>query len=1176
MQKNLTLLCFRKESISKVFLRMKLLTFFMLIAVTSVSAKSYSQPTTLTFNLDNVTVSQVFREIEQNSDYILIYNEKTLDINRKVTVIADNDSIETILDKVFTGTKNIYKISGRQIVVFESESASPVIDMSTYDAELQQVVVSGTVTDQQGLPVIGVTVVVKGTTLGTLTDGDGKFTLSIPKTAQTLVFSFVGMQTQEVLIGTGNIYNVVLSPSVVGLEEVVVVGYSTQKKESVVGAITQVNSSTIIKSGESNITTAIAGKLSGVQTIQQTGQPGANQAEIIVRGLSSWSGSAPLILVDGVERDFSDMDPNEISSVSVLKDASATAVFGSKGANGVIIVTTKRGFLGKSKMTFTGSTGIEVPTRIPSFVDSYTTMSMLNVARMNNQQFTLLTPTNILNEYRHPSTPLKALQYPNVNWFDVNAKAAAPTSNANISIVGGTDFVKYFCSLGYLYEGSFFKQEANKEVDSRFLFHKFNFRTNLDFTLTKTTQLSLNVGGEVGIKNGPTGTGSGFWTSFYASTSADFPAYFPAWVLEQVPDTDYPDATGIRRSAAINSYFQNPYNDINSANVEKYLTTKLFTDLILDQKLDFILKGLSVKGKVAFNTYYVNRSLYSVFYINGNRKVDDYIPTYVLHWDRIGVDANGDGIVDQNPWERTGQGIEYYKPLPLTVNVGGLEYFVAGSGGYLPQNAFSSDLYYEMGLNYNNTFGNHTVTGLVLMNRQQKNVSTEFPYYNAAFVGRATYAYSNKYLAEINIGYTGSERFAPGNRYGFFPSAALGWVISEESFFKNAVPWMNKLKIRYSDGLVGSDAASSRWLYMSDYFLDLRGNICFDKGANTSAQWEEARKKDIGFEVAIFKNLFTFSVDLFDEQRTKMLLTPRSATFLIGNLFKDLNLGSLKKHGMELEVEFNKTTANKTNYFIKGNFGVNENRVIFKDDPVYAPDYTKAAGKPLDAMLTGVIMTGTGYYTSINDIHINPSPIALQSLFVGDYKFLDYDANGTIDIRDSYPIKGHTYAPVTYSLSSGFSYKGFEFNFMFQGSYGNYITLSTQSEVEFYKGSARVHFSQLDYWRPDNQDATHSTLHYTSAEGGDVIHSWGSTNWLDHFWRDASYLRLKEIYAGYNLNSGFLKQLAGISNMLIYINATDLLTFTKLIKEFDPEIKSFGGGWYPQLSRYNLGVKFAF
>lgn len=1023
---------------------------------------------------------------------------------------------------------------------------------------IQQDIVLGTIRDAtSGEAMAGVTIVVKGTTLGTISDINGEFSIAIPEKEATLSISFVGYITQEIPVTAGASINVSLVVEVTEISEVIVVGYGTQKKESLVGAISQVNSETLIKSGAPNITNAIAGKLSGVLTIQQTGEPGNDHAEIIIRGLSSWSGSAPLVLIDGIERDFRDMDPNEINTISVLKDASATAVFGSKGANGVIIVTTKRGRLGKPQMTFTGSTGAQVPTRIPSYIDSYTTLSMLNVARMNQQAFTLLTPDHILEEYRNPSTPLNALRYPSIDWFSELAKPFAPTSNANINVTGGTNFIKYFTSLGFLHEGSYFKQEKAGYRDTRYWFNRFNYRANIDFSLTKITQLSLNVGGEAGIKNATIQTGYGDWKSFYGTTGAEFPLYYPAWVLEQIPDIDYPEASGIRRAATYSTWFTNPYNDINAGRFERFLVSRLFTDLVLDQKLDFIFKGLSVKGKVAYNSYYSTRTLYA----------SQTIPTYRILWDRIGT--------DQNPWERDGQGIEYYYPEPLTVNVGGYAHTTSGLGGYTPPPPYNTDLYYEISLNYMRSFGNHDFTGLALMNRQQKNQGTEFPYYNAAYVGRMTYAFSNKYLFEMNLGYTGSERFSATNRYGFFPAGAVGWIVSEENFFKNAITWINRLKIRYSDGLVGSDYADNRWLYISDYFVDPRGYIHEDLGANASAQWEEARKKDIGIEIGIFQNMFSFTIDLFDEHRTKMLLAPRSTTFLIGNSFKDLNLGSLKKHGIEIEAEFNKTTAYNLNYFIRGNIGINENRILFRDDPVYAPEYTKYEGKPLGYQ-AGVKRTGTGYYTSIDDIHINPSPLLLQNIYVGDYKFLDFNSDGEITSLDTYPIKGQTYAPVTYSFTSGFNYKGFDFSIMFQGNNGKYAKFGPESMVEFFKGSPRVHSAQLNYWRPDNQNATHSTLHYSGADGGDAIHTWGSNSFEDIFWRNASYLRLKEIYLAYNLNSEFFKRSIGISNILFYANGINVLTFTKLLKEYDPELKSFGGGYYPQLSRYHIGVKFAF
>jgi TonB-linked SusC/RagA family outer membrane protein len=1024
----------------------------------------------------------------------------------------------------------------------------------------QQKQIHGKVNDSTGAPVPGATVIVTGTSIGVITDFDGKFTLNVPADAKTITISFVGLVSKELTIGNLTEFSVVLTESNIGVEEVVIVGYGTQKKESVVGAITQVDNATLMRSGTTNVTNAIAGKLSGVLTMQQTGEPGASDSEIVIRGLSSWNGSQPLVLVDGVERDFTDLDPNEINSLSVLKDASATAVFGAKGANGVILVTTKNGTLGKPKLDFTASYGVQKATRIPEHIDSYTTMSLLNVGRMNGQQYTDLLPESILNEYRNPSSPIKALQYPNVNWFDVLTKPYAPTVNANFNVTGGTKFIKYFCSLGFMNESGFFEAKKDGYYDMNYHYSRFNYRANVDFDLTQDTKLSFKMGGETGIKNQPN---SSPWRNLYSTSPARFPAYFPDWVLEQVPDLDYPEARGMRLAEAFGEYTGNPYTSLNTGEFRQYVDSKLYTDLILDQKLDFITEGLSFNGKVSLSTYFRNNSLLANW----------AFPQYKLDYTKIGTTSN--------PWTRSGQGNETYNQLPLDINVGALE------------NDYYRDLYYEFAINYSRSFGSHSISALALMNRQQKNQNTQFAYLNEALVGRATYDYSHKYLVEVNVGYTGSERFAPGNRFGFFPSGAIGWVVSEEPFFKAAVPFVSKMKLRYSDGLVGSDYARSRWLYMSSYFKDSRGYIHEDLGANVTAQWEQARKRDIGLELGLFKDQLNIVVDLFDEQRDQMLLVPRSVTMLIGNSFKELNLGQIKKHGIELEIGYNKQVNDNLSYFAKVIMGYNENRVIFKDDPPYAPDHTKLAGKPLTEMLSsefgleglelsGVELTGSGYYTTVDDIHNNPSPIALEKLNVGDYKFLDYLVDGTITALDKHPIRGLTYPPFTFSWSGGFTFKKFDFNFMFQGNLGKFVQYNQTYEVEFIKGDWRIHSSQLDYWAPNNPDAKHSTLHYSGSSSADILF-WGGGEAdrgyqvmiEDRFFRNADYLRLKEVYAGYTFSSENLKNFAGISNLLVYVSANNVWTLTNLI-EGDPERKDFQQGFYPQMATFKAGVKFVF
>lgn len=1021
----------------------------------------------------------------------------------------------------------------------------------------QQGSVSGTVKDAaSGEALIGVSVVVKGTVSGTLTDINGKFTIPVSTPQATLLFSFIGYTTQEISATAGTPLNISMALEMTQISEVVVVGYGVQKKESVVGAITQVNSAALVKSGISNVTNAISGKLSGVLTIQQTGEPGNSSSEIIVRGLSSWNGSQPLVLVDGVERDFKGLDPNEIASISVLKDASATAVFGAKGANGVIIVTTKRGSFGTPVMNISASYGLLKATRIPDFIDSYETMNALNMGLMNNQQFDKLIPQNELNEYKNPSTPLNALRYPNVDWFKELTLPFSPTVDANFNISGGTKFVKYFGTLGFYNENTFFKGYVNGYDDTRYKYSRFNYRTNLDFNLTPTSTLSFNIGGETGIKNQPN---TSAWRSIYTTTPSSFPAYWPAWLLDDpingIPDIDYPDARGDRLALKLNGFTTNPYTYLARGDFNKYLESKLFTDLYFDQKLDNVIKGLSFKAKVAFSTYYRTRTLYA----------DYQQPEYKINWNDVGKP----GV---NPWYRNGQsGYYVYNLAPLDINVGGLE------GGYY------RDLYYEGSLNYANTFGaKHNVSALALINRQRKEAGTDFAFLNEALVGRATYDYSHKYLLEINIGYTGSERFAPGKKFGFFPSGAIGWVVSEEEFFKSSLPFISKFKIRYSDGTVGSDAASARWLFMSNFYTDGRGFIKEDPGANPVAQWEEARKKDLGFELGLLKNDLTITVDFFDEKRTHMLLTPKIPMF-VGNTFKDQNLGSMKKHGFDLDIDYRKNVTNDFGYFMKAIFGFNENRIIYKDDPKYAPEYAKEAGKPLGGQIRGAELIGSGYFTSVDDIHTSSTPIPVSSLNVGDYKFLDYFADGKISILDRYPIPGSDYPPVTYSFGGGFNFKNFDFNFNFMGNAGKYVLYNQAFEVEFPNGNYRIHASQQDYWTPTNPDANHSTLHFVGDAnlpnlvwgGGSSYYSGYETAIENRFWRNADYLRLKEIYVGYTFKPEFLNKAIGISSLAAYVTGNNLWTITGLL-EGDPERKDFTQGYYPQMSSVKFGLKIGF
>ena len=1049
--------------------------------------------------------------------------------------------------------------------------------LSQLSASAQQRTISGTVIGDDKAPIPGASVVVKGTTIGTVTDFDGKFTLKIPDSAKSLVFNFIGLVAKEVPVGAGSVYNVTLSENRIGIDEVVVVGYGVQKKETMVGAITQVNNSALMQAGTPSVTNAIAGKLSGVLTIQNTGKPGQEEAEIIVRGVSSWNNSAPLVLVDGVERDFADLDPNEINTVSVLKDASATAVFGAKGANGVILVTTKRGIEGKPKMDFSASYGMNWAARMPEHFDAETTLNAYNEAIKSSGRYDLAVSPDVISLYKNPRpivlngkeypAELTRLLYPDVNWFKTVTKDFSPTYTANFNVQGGTEFVKYFCSLGYLHEGDYFKSYTDGQYDdTRFKYDRFNYRANLDFALTKTSQLQFNAGGDVSITNQPK---SETWREIFSASTVSFPAYYPAWALQMVPDIDYPmltdDRIGAVAEARFPSYWGNPYSRLAQTSFNNYTDSKLFTDLVFTQKLDFITKGLSFGAKGSLSTYYKVRSLYTD---------NELTKSYVLRMNNIGTDLN--------PWYRDDTQTYWFSPA-LDINVGALE-----SGYY-------TNLYYEAQFNYNRNFNQqHNVTGLVLFNREKKRTGTDFAYLNEAWVARGTYAFKNKYLAEFNIGYTGSERFAKQNRFGFFPSGAIGWVVSEERAVKEAAPWLDKMKIRYSDGLVGSDAAPERWLYQSAYSKGVTsgsyGNVGYtggtaiyeDRGANTNSQWEQARKQDIGLELSFLKSQLNINADYFWEFRDKMLVAPRY-DFLTANSSKALNLGSLKKQGVELEIEFRHRTKFDLEYNLKGMISYNENRILSKDDLLYAPDYMKEAGKPYGGTSIGVVTSGKGFFTSVDDIQNNPAPTSVSSLVTGDYKYVDYNGDGMINMYDRYPVAGSKYPPCVFSFGGGFIYKNFEFNCLFTGNLGKWVEYNMVWDNEFYCGDMRIHASSADYWRPDYQNADHATLHYNGTNMSSPNLGWGGgeankgydMQLVNHFWRRANYVRLKDIYVAYHMKPLFMKKALGVTNMTVFASGNNLMTITELI-EGDPERKDFREGFYPQMANVKFGLKVAF
>ena len=1027
-------------------------------------------------------------------------------------------------------------------------------ELSAQDNKIQ---VKGSVADVDGKPIPGATIMVKGNTSygGAISDDQGNFTFSFP-VGETLQVICMGYVTVESKFSRNSDWIVTMDEDAQMLDDVVVVGYGVQKKESVVGSISQVGAEALVNSGTTNITNAIAGKLAGVLTFQSSGAPGGSDAEIFVRGVSSWNGSAPLIMVDGVERSFSELDPNEVETISVLKDASATAVFGAKGANGVILVTTKTGQKGKPKMNLTVNYGLESPQELAAIIDAGTTAEMMNVAYMNDASFGSVMSKEVVEAYRTGSDPIR---YPNNNWYNLLLKDFSNSINVNYNLRGGTDRVKYYVSVGYTNEGSLVKR-LSEWKNATFNYQKINYRSNIDFEVTKSTKLSLKIGGSTGITSRP-GTNSdggvsvgSLFTYMYMASPMMFPAYYPASVMEQIPDWNYPGVAEDRLAQQGMSYIQNPYSIMATGDFLQTTTNKLNTDLHLTQNLDFITKGLSLKGMASLTSSFARYS----------QEGSQSRPSYRIDWEKY-----DQGV--ENPWASTESANDVYVQPPYAVTINN------------SPRSTSIVFYWEASLNYNRTFKKkHNVTGLLLANQRQSISGTSFPHRSQAFVFRGTYDYASKYLFEINMGYTGSEQFSSKNRYGFFPSVAAGYVISKEKFWKKAMPWWSKMKVRYSDGTVGSDNASANWLYYSTYSKEKNtglGLIIEDKAANETARWETARKQDLGIEMGFFKDQLTFNVDLFQETRTDMLLTPVESP-LLGITSKDVNAGSMKKHGIDIEGRWRTTTSRGFYYEVGFMLGLNENRITGYDEPVNTPSYQKWEGTPYKAARTGLEQIDGGYFTSVDDIHGYPNSLgSVDNTYLGIYKLLDYNADGKITNTDLHAIEGIAYPPVVGSINLGLGYKGFSFNMLFYGTAGKYIEFNRSYWKEFIKQDWTVHTAQLDYWTPTNRNAGHAALSFDdklySMLGGSANSEGYDLKLLNHSWRKSDYLSLKEVYLAYKFDGKKLEDVLGVKGLSITLTGNNLFMFSDLI-EGNPQRTEMRAGYYPIMRSVKLGVKLDF
>ena len=1035
------------------------------------------------------------------------------------------------------------------------------------DVQAQQDYWKGQVKDAvSGEPMIGVSVRVKGTGSGTITDFDGNFTVKASK-GDILVISYVGYKTLELDLKNKTTLGVIsLGEDTETLEEVVVVGYGVQKKVSSVGSIATAKGDDLLKIGSVNsVSEALQGQMPGVVAINSTSKPGADKASLLIRGKSTWGEAAPLVLVDGIERDFNDVDVNEIESISVLKDASATAVYGVKGANGVILLTTKRGLEQKPEISFTANFGFKQPSAAPEWSDYVTSMKQYNRAQANDGNWGAKVPESTITAWENAYATGNYGPYndvfPEVDWWKELVKNVGYEQAYNLNVRGGTKKMSYFVSLGYLHDGDIFNTTKQEDFDPSFSYRRYNWRSNFDFNITSTTKLSFNVAGKMGYQNQPSyyenvdSPDERFFKTFFTAPSNEFPIKYSNGIWGDGLSSDQNIACLM--------------NEGGSRNIKQH---QGFYDVILNQKLDFITKGLSLKASLSYTT----SSSWTTQIMPGKILGKDDLVAQRTHirmnrvYDYANPIYNADGTITYNYTEKRYPDENAPGDLPV-------------GGVYDGFKAYGRKLYYELALNYNRQFGDHDVSALFVFNRKMNESTNQnvmnFPAYEEDWVGRVTYNFKERYLAEFNGAYTGSEKFAPGRRFGFFPSASIGWRISEEPWVKKLTKGvLTNLKVRYSYGVVGNDKGATRFNYIQK-FEQLSANAEFGKYqtsnwgplykegklADPDATWEESVKQNIGIEIGLWGKL-NFTVDLFDEKRNNILMTRNTIPSWAdsGIAFPQVNLGKTKNHGLELDVTWNDRIG-KFNYYAKFNFATSENRIVFIDDPKNQSEYLKQAGKSIGYVNKYL---ATGNFQSLDDIYNSAQSTiangAHNTLIPGDLYYIDYNGDGMIDAKDMVPMKNLNYPTTTLGFTLGGSYKGIGFNMLWYSAMDVYKEAIPSYLWDFPEGNIKAQPNTLNTWTAD-----------APIQSGPVrpsIHVQRSYNSVasTYTYTNHAYLRLKNLEVNYQIPKRWLQPLR-LTKLQVYVNGSNLLTFSKGDSRRDPEHS--GQNVYPMVRRYNIGFR---
>ena len=1057
--------------------------------------------------------------------------------------------------------KNFIKGTALPVTLFLSAlTLSPVAGVQPVSAAVQAVqqqgVIQGTVTDNQGEPIIGASVVIDGTTNGTITDIDGVFRISA-KPGDKLKISFIGYVAQTVT--AKNNMRVVLVDDTQMLQEVEVVAYGTQKKVTMTGAIASVRSEDLTRTSVGSVGNVLGGQMTGLTTVQYSGEPGEDAAEIFIRGKATFNDATPLVQVDGVERSMNDIDPNEIETISILKDASATAVFGVRGANGVILITTKRGQEGKAKISFNTSASILTPTKMVETASSYDYATFYN-QMCRNDGLTEAFSNQVLELFRTGADPIR---FPSVNWIDYLMKDMTLQTQHNLSISGGTDRVRYFISASAYTQGGLFEEfDLPYHLDYRYV--RYNYRSNLDIDVTKSTTLSVNIAGNIDNSYKPyTSQGtSGMIRNIYYST----PFYSPGFVngnLVYNTTTVYNDGLSLPFVGDVDplTYYGGGFTSTNN--------NKLNFDLILNQKLDMITKGLSFHIKGSYNSSY---TVYKYGTGGTNMSYNPYL--------------QDDGTVGLRP-------VDGSKDTDISYSYG---------------TGRARDWYAEAGFDYSRTFGDHTVGALVLYNQSKEyyygDEYDEIPHAYVGLVGRVTYDWKNRYMAEFNIGYNGSENFAPGKRFAPFPAGSVGWNVSEEKFFEPLKPIVSFLKLRVSVGLVGSDTGGSRFLYLADpYYVNLSNlanrvtadsegsygynfgvdNTSVSYGAreyaknNADVSWEKALKRNYGIDANFFNDRLRTTFEYYREHRWDILVQDATAPGMLGFTVPYANLGVVDSWGWELSLKWNDQLNKNFRYWLGLNLSYNQNKIVEMKETPQSYSYQYQTGNRIGSRLQYVFWryydedTPALYESTFNRPFPSYEGVTIQN---GDVVFLDLNGDRVIDSNDMSYGYGYTDDPEYMAgINLGFSWKNWEVNTQWTAAWNVSRMISDVFRQPFLSSAGTQYGGLLAYhlentWTEDNpsQDAL-----YPRATWANATYNYATSTLYE---KDAKYLRLKTLQIAYNFDMPWMKKL-GLTTFQLAFSGYNLLTFTPYIFG-DPEARATNAPSYPLNRTYTLSLKLGF